>query len=72
MAGAGAQAAAEGSRMKNRMQFAYRVDLWDADGENVRVHCGRGGPSGGHGDISRRVSAPAGGINHVATRCTCH
>jgi len=50
-----------------RSHFAYRIDAWDADGENVIEHlAGRRGPSSCEGNILGRMSALAGNTNHLA------
>ena len=54
-----------------RSHFAYRIDAWDADGENVIEHlAGVEDPSSCEGNVPGRMSTLAGDTNHVAPRHT--
>ena len=52
-----------------RTHFAYRIDLWNADGENVIEHlAGVEDPQVAMANLRGRVPALAQGTNHVAPR----
>ena len=54
-----------------RTRFAYRIDAWDANGENVIEHlAGVEDPSSGERNVSGRMSALARDTNHLAPRHT--
>ena len=54
-------------RMKNRTHFAFRIDMWTDDGENIIEHlAGVGGLHRGAGDLQGRLRALAEGGDHPA------